>query len=180
MRITGGEYGGRILHLSKNLRARPTTDMARESLFNILNNHFDFEEIRVLDLFSGTGSISFEFSSRGCKDITLLDSDSIHLEAIRKNALILGAEGLHIIKADVYRFLQSTTGKYDIVFADPPYDDKKLIQVPDFVLGKLLKPDGWFILEHSKNQNFSKNPYFFELRNYGAVHFSFFKESKIK
>ncbi|MFV0376377.1 MAG: RsmD family RNA methyltransferase [Mangrovibacterium sp.] len=177
MRIVGGKYRGRLFNPGKSFRARPTTDMAKESLFNILQNQIDFEAIRVLDLFSGTGSISFEFASRGCTDITSVEVNFQHHRFIQETIEKLGEKSIRAIKANAFVYGTKTDQRFDLVFADPPYDLKQFAQVPNLVLnGNLLKPGGLFILEHSKNYDFSGRSEFVELRNYGSVHFAFFRK----
>lgn len=177
MRIVGGQYKGRLFTPGKSFKARPTTDMAKESLFNILQNQIDFEEIKVLDLFSGTGSISFEFASRGCTDITSVELNFQHHRFIKEVIEKLGEKSIKAIKANAFQYAEKTDQSFDLIFADPPYDHKQFAQVPDLVLsGHLLKDTGLFILEHSKNYDFSSRPEFIEVRNYGSVHFSFFRK----
>lgn len=177
MRIVGGKYRGRLFNPGKSFHARPTTDMAKESLFNILQNQVDFDSISVLDLFSGTGSISFEFASRGCTDITSIELDFQHHRFINEVIAKLNDQSIRAIKANAFVYCAKTDQSFDLIFADPPYDHKQFTQVPDLVLGKsLLKPGGLFILEHSKNYDFSDRPEFEELRHYGSVHFSFFRQ----
>ena len=176
MRIIGGKYKGRIIGVSRYFKARPTTDFAKESLFNILSNVIDFEDVKVLDLFGGTGSISFEFASRGCTSIDIVDLDSRSLKTIDEMAGNLGITGMRTIRSDVFRYLKSCTDNYDIVFADPPYTLKELSILPDRVFGSsILNMDGRFILEHPKGLDFSGHPYFAEHRKYGNVNFSFFR-----
>lgn len=179
MRIVGGAYSGRKIAVSRGFDARPTTDFAREALFNILANHFDFEEIRVLDLFSGTGSISFEFASRGCREIDLVENNSRSVQFITKVAGEMGMKGIHAVRMDVFRFLGVCRKQYDVIFADPPYDLKRIPEIPELVLEKdLLLPGGWFVLEHGKSHNFSQHARCFDVRSYGGVWFSFFELSK--
>lgn len=160
----------------KSFKARPTTDFAKESLFNILNNRIDFEELKVLDLFAGTGSIGYEFLSRGCSKLTMIELNFKHIQFI-KSVLKDLDEIAKVYRADVFKYLQNEKGKYDLIFADPPYDLANFEEVPKLVLKKdLLTDDGLFILEHPKNFNFSMLPGFVEIRKYGSVHFSFFKK----
>jgi len=176
VRIIGGAYRGRKIEVSRAFDSRPTTDFAREALFNILANRFDFENIRVLDLFSGTGSISFEFASRGCSEIDLVDINSQSAKFISKVAADMGMTSIHPVIMDVFRFLPTCKKQYHLIFADPPYELKSILDIPDLVLGyNLLLPTGWFILEHSKSQHFKSHPNFFDERHYGSVHFSFFR-----
>jgi 16S rRNA (guanine966-N2)-methyltransferase len=174
LRIIGGKYKGRSI-ASDKYNARPTTDFARESLFNILNNYFNFNEIKVLDLFAGTGSISFEFASRGCEKIDLVESDFKNFNLISSEAKKLDIKAIKPLKADAFKYLEKCNTNYDVIFADPPYDMKGVDTIPDLIFEKkLLKPEGWFILEHSKSYHFDTHPHFKEERKYGAVHFSIF------
>lgn len=176
MRITGGKYRGRIINPLPGLKARPTTDFARVGLFNILNNRIDYESITVLDLFSGTGSISFEFASRGARAVHLIEQDSKHIAGIRRIINEMGFENIKPVHIDVKSYLKTCSAEYDIVFADPPYDLPWLRDIPDLVLGSgVIAEDGFFILEHPKNEHFNSYESFFEHRNYGGVNFSFFK-----
>lgn len=177
MRIIGGELKGRLFKPGKNFKARPTTDFARENLFNILTNRIDFEELTVLDLFAGTGSITFEFASRGCRSVTTVEIDHVHYAFISSviRQLELGSK-VHLLRYDVLKFIPRCTETYDLVFADPPYQLKSLPEIPDLVFKhKLINPGGLLILEHGKSDNFSSHPNMFEQRVYGSVHFSFFR-----
>jgi len=182
MRIIGGEFKSRIFSPGKNFKARPTTDFARENLFNILANRIDFEDIKVLDLFSGTGSISFEFASRGCHNVTCVELDRMHFAFICSVIEKLDLKRtINPVCADTFRFLQKTKERYDIIFADPPYDLKRLSEIPELVMNSdLLSPHWLFILEHGKRNDFSLHPGFLELREYGSVHFTFFKHHTIE
>jgi len=176
MRVVSGTHKGRLIHPSSNMAVRPTTDFAKESLFNILNNRIDFEETSVLDLFAGTGSITYEFASRGAKDITAVDINQRCNGFIRMTADSFGFSNIRTVRADVFAFLGFCKVKYNLIFADPPYDMKNISLLPDLIFNnKLLNDGGLFILEHSRNLNFSKHPAFLEHRNYGKVNFSFFK-----
>jgi 16S rRNA (guanine966-N2)-methyltransferase len=176
LRIIAGKYKGRIIEISRNFKGRPTTDYARESLFNILNNSIDFETVSVLDLFGGSGSISFEFASRGCPSIDVVDVDSRTLKTIDEMVAKLGISGMRTIHSDYVRYLKSCRKKYDIIFADPPYAMKELPELPDRVMNSsLLNKEGRFILEHPKDYVFSAYAYFTEHRKYGNVNFSFFR-----
>jgi 16S rRNA (guanine966-N2)-methyltransferase len=176
LRIIGGKYKGRRIIPASGFKARPTTDFARESLFNILNNRVDFEEISVLDLFSGTGSISYEFASRGTKEVHLVEMDMRHISGIRRIIKELGITNIKTIHIDVQAYLKTCTVKYDVVFADPPYGLLWLKEIPDLVTGSgIVKEDGFFILEHPRGMSFSSHKLFFEHRNYGGVNFSFFR-----
>ncbi len=177
MRIINGELSGRRPLVPKNLLARPTTDQAREGLFNILRNRLDFENSRVLDLFSGTGIISFEFASLGCRDITCVERDRFHCSAIRKNFELLDISTIRLIETDAFNFLKKEVHPFDFIFADPPYDHALLITLPSLIIGKnKLLPDGFFVLEHGPDKSFTDFPGFTEVRKYGKVHFSFFKD----
>jgi 16S rRNA (guanine966-N2)-methyltransferase len=176
LRIIGGKYKGRRIQPPSNFNARPTTDFAREGLFNVLNNRIDFESVTVLDLFSGTGSISYEFASRGAAAIHLIEKDMRHISGIKRIIRELNFENIKAIHIDVKAFLKTCTAKYDVVFADPPYDLTWLKDLPDLVSGSgVIKEDGFFILEHPKGLNFKDHDLFFEHRNYGGVNFSFFR-----
>jgi 16S rRNA (guanine966-N2)-methyltransferase len=176
VRIVGGEHKGRIIDVIKEFDSRPTTDFAKEALFNIVTNYFDFEEISFLDLFGGTGSISYECNSRGCRKIDLVDSNSHSIQFIAKTADKMNMKGIHTVKMDVFRFLEICKTKYNLIFADPPFELKDLEKMPDAVLSRdLLLPGGWFILEHPKKYKFAEHPRFFDTRKYGNIHFSFFR-----
>ena len=176
MRIIGGTYRGKQIVADKHLTLRPTTDFAKEGLFNILSNRFDVSSFDVLDLFSGTGSISYEFASRGCREIHAVEIEPRHVAFIRATAGKLGFRQMRVIRDDVFHFLSICKTQYDIVFADPPYDMPNIEKIPDEVLDRnILKPDGILILEHSKWSDFSEHDLLLDQRNYGNVHFSFFK-----
>jgi len=176
MRIISGSLKGRRFSPPKSFSARPTTDVARESLFNILNNRVDFEELSVLDLFAGTGSISYEFASRGCEDITTVELNYKHFSFIKSMIKEFGFEKeIRLIKADAFKYLKKCGLKYSLIFADPPFDLKEFETIPDkFFEQDLLKADGVFILEHSDKLSFNEHPKFQEVKKYGKVHFSFF------
>jgi len=175
VRIISGIYKKQRINPPSNLSLRPTTDMAKEALFNILNNNFYFDELKVLDLFSGTGSISYEFASRGCNDITAIESNSHHISFIHKTVEKLSIKGMKIIRADVFSFLKSSKQSYNIIFADPPFDMKEYEKIPNLIFEKnLLEKNGWLIIEHPININFSLHLNFSETRKYGKVNFSIF------
>lgn len=179
MRIVGGKYKGRIFTPDKKFSSRPTTDLAKEALFNILTNRYDFEGMKILDLFSGTGSISFEFISRGAESVTSVEINHRHIRFIREAAEKLGIHNIKIIQHDALRYVKKGDEKFDIVFADPPFDLPVLGDVPGAVLGSgILKENGLLIVEHAKDYDFSTHPLFTELRQYGKVHFSFFNAKK--
>ncbi len=176
MRIISGSCGGRTINPPKNLRARPTTDFAKENLFNVLGNVVDFEGIDVLDLFAGTGSISYEFASRGAASVTSVEINAVHYNFIRTTAKSFGLTNIHPVKANVFLYLKSCAKKYDVIFSDAPYDLEGSEAVVDMVLDKgLLKEGGIFIFEHSKDKDFSRHPRFSRLRSYGSVQFSIFE-----
>jgi len=184
MRIISGNYGGRRFDAPKNLPARPTTDLAKGALFNILQNRIDFEGAQCLDLFGGTGSISFELLSRGAERVCCVEMGRMQQQFIQKVAgdLHIGHE-LQLIRGDVFKYLKTISsspakgeGLFDFIFADPPYALPELPELPNLILAsKILKPDGIFVLEHGDSNDFSQAPGFKEIRIYGAVHFSFFE-----
>jgi len=175
MRIVGGKHRGRIFNPGKSFKARPTTDMAKESLFNVLQNLIDFENIRALDLFSGTGSISYEFLSRGCPDVTAVEINVAHIQFIKEVIEKLGEKNIRIVKSNAFVFTKRINEKFDLIFADPPYDHPKFNDVAPLIFNNnLLNPEGLFILEHSAQFDYSNHPNFKELRCYGSVHFSLF------
>lgn len=175
MRIIAGSLKGRRLNPPANLPVRPTTDMARESLFNILNNYVDFEDCTVMDLFSGTGAVAVEFVSRGAREVTAVDINNACTEYIKSEAGRLGLRNLHVVRTDVFDLLKRANRKFDIVFADPPYALEGLDTLPDLVFGsEVLTEDGIFILEHPREYSFEEHPRFWQHRNYGKVNFTFF------
>lgn len=177
MRIISGKYKGRAINPPRNLRARPTTDFAKENLFNVLGNLVDFEECDVLDLFAGTGSISYEFASRGARSVTSVEINPVHYNFIRQTAAQLGIEHFYAVKANVFLYLKSCSKQFDLIFSDAPYDLEGSEEVIRLVLeGNLLREEGLLIFEHSKNVDFSGHPCFWQLRSYGSVQFSFFKK----
>ncbi len=176
MRIISGTYKGHRINPPTNITARPTTDFAKESLFNVLNNRIDFEEITVLDLFAGTGGISFEFASRGTPSITSIEMNNRHSGFIRKIIKELQFDTINLIQGDVFKYINNHKTKFDLIFADPPYDLPELDLLPDIIFKKeLLKENGFFILEHPSKKDFRNHPHFAEHRHYGNVNFSFFK-----
>ncbi len=177
MRIVSGKYKGRRINPPKNLPVRPTTDMSKESLFNILNNHFDFEDLAVLDLFSGTGNLSYEFASRGSADITAVDEDAGCIRFIRQTAQEFDFS-ISAMRINAYSFLDKDSRQYDVIVADPPYhfEAEKLLRIPSIVFErKLLSPEGMLIIEHSKHTSMDAHPYFSFRKNYGGSVFSFFE-----
>ncbi|MDR1726148.1 MAG: 16S rRNA (guanine(966)-N(2))-methyltransferase RsmD [Bacteroidales bacterium] len=178
MRIIAGKFRGKKLLPPQNLPIRPTTDLAKESLFNILRTRIDLENAEILDLFCGTGGIGLEFISRGAKRVLSVDSNPKCIDFIRKTATQLNINNLFVLRSDAFFFLGSSQQSFDIVFADPPYDLKQFDIIPDLVLKSFVKEDGLFIFEHSKEHNFQSNPCFIEQRTYGKVNFSFFIKNK--
>lgn len=176
MRIISGEMRGRRFNPPDNFSARPTTDMAKESLFNVLNNLVNFEELKILDLFSGTGSITYEFVSRGCCDVTSIEQNYNHQKFIAKTIKEFGIEDkARSVKADAFKFVSSTAEQYDIIFADPPFDLEKAAELPTLIVDRgLLKDGGMFILEHSGAGKYNAHQYFTQTRSYGKVNFTFF------
>lgn len=176
MRIITGKYKGRHFEVPRSFKARPTTDFAKENLFNVLRAYIDFEEgVTALDLFAGTGSITLELLSRGCSRVVSVEKDPQHYAFIRSVVEKLADDAADLLRADVFRYLDRCCEQFDFIFADPPYALKELEQLPDLVFAKnLLAPDGLFVLEHGKTQDFSNHPHFLEHRSYGSVNFSFF------
>ncbi len=175
MRIISGEYKGRIITPPRSFKARPTTDFAKENIFNVLANWYDFDELSVLDIFSGTGSISYEFVSRGAKSVVSVEMDSVHQAFIKETATKLKMNALRSIRMNAFAYLKSCKEQYDLIFADPPYDLDGIDALPDTVFeNNLLNEDGCFVLEHSKGKDYSEHPFFKEKRSYGSVNFSIF------
>ena len=181
MRIVGGDLKGRAIMPPAGYQARPTTDFAKEGLFNTLTNELDFEEISVLDLFSGTGSISYEFASRGCKDIIAVEMNPANASFIKKTAAALKLNGsIQVVHHNVFDFFGICTKKFDVIFADPPYAIEGLDTIPDKVFSReILNEDGLLILEHPATYSFETHPAFIKERKYGNVHFSYFRNKKI-
>ena len=178
MRIISGSHKGRVLRPPQGLPVRPTTDLAKESLFNILNNYIDFESIKVLDLFAGTGNISLEFASRNASLILSIDVNSRCIDYISKTAADLNFRNLSAIRANVFTFLTRPAGKYDVIFADPPYDMEGREKIPGLIFeNNWLAEEGWLVMEHDKSISFKDHPFFSDERRYGKVHFTFFTNS---
>ncbi|NAS12099.1 16S rRNA (guanine(966)-N(2))-methyltransferase RsmD [Poritiphilus flavus] len=177
MRIISGKYKGKRILAPRELPVRPTTDMAKEALFNILNNSYYFEDLKVLDLFSGTGNIAYEFASRGCRQIYSVDQDYRCIKFISKTSKTLDLN-IQTIKSDVFKYLKKTDLKFDIIFADPPYrfELNDFANIPELVFSRdLLLPDGTLIIEHSKHTELSELQHFKTARKYGGSVFSFFE-----
>lgn len=176
MRIITGQYKGRHFDIPRSFKARPTTDFAKENLFNVLNGYIDFDGISALDLFSGTGSISLELVSRGCGRVISVEMDRDHHTFISQCLKKLGTDVCTPIRGDVFRFIKSCRQQFDFIFADPPYALRELPQIPDLIFQKdILAPDGIFVFEHGKDNDFSSHPHFVEHRSYGSVNFTIFR-----
>ena len=174
MRVITGSARGRRLKELEGMETRPTTDRVKEGLFNVLQ--FDIEGRRVLDLFAGTGSMTIELLSRGCGKVVSVERDAQHFRFISQIIDTLKAPNCYLLRTDVFRYLDRCNEQFDFIFADPPYALKNLENLPDLVFRhNLLKPDGLFVLEHGKTNDFSTHPSFKEHRAYGSVNFSFFK-----
>lgn len=177
MRVISGIYKRRRFDIPRTFKARPTTDFAKENLFNVLSNYIDFEDnINALDLFAGTGSISIELVSRGCNKVISVEKDPQHYAFICQIMKEVKTDRCIPIRGDVFRYLERCNESFDFIFADPPYELKGLETIPTLILEKnLLKENGLFVLEHGKKNTFENNPHFIEHRSYGSVNFSFFK-----
>lgn len=177
MRIIRGKYGRRRFDVPRNISARPTTDFARENIFNVLECRYDFDDTSALDLFAGTGAISFEFLSRGCRKVVAVENTSTQFAFIKSVAQRLNVgTSLTVLKTDAFKFIECSDEKFDFIFADPPYDHPGFGEIPSLVLSSgMLKPGTVFIMEHSKNYDFSDLPHFTEHRVYGSVNFSIFQ-----
>lgn len=180
MRIIGGEHGGRKFNPPNNMpHTRPTTDIAKEGLFNVLQHKMDFEELKTLDLFGGTGSISYELASRGVQDLTVVEKDANMYEFIKKTSAALRIENMKVIKMDVFKFIESCTDKFDFIFAGPPYALTNIDDLPRLIFEKhLLKPGGWFVLEHTPRNDYKSFPFYKAERNYGTTVFTTFIEDR--
>ena len=175
MRIISGKYKSRRFDVPKSFKSRPTTDFAKENLFNILSNQLDWEDVKALDLFSGTGSISFELLSRGCKEVVCVEKDAAHYAFIKKVRAELQEKNMEPIKGDVFKFIETCQQTFDFIFADPPYALPELSKIPEMILSKsLLNENGIFVMEHPKEYDFSALPLFTQKRVYGSVNFSIF------
>lgn len=175
MRIIRGKFGRRRFDVPGNITARPTTDFARENIFNVIENLIDLEGAVALDLFGGTGAISFEFLSRECASVTTVEKNHVQFNFIRKVRDMLGVNNMTLVKGDVFKFIDTTTQKYDVIFVDPPYDLPNFGEIPGKILAsKMVKPGTLFVMEHSKAYDFSSLPHFYQHRVYGSVNFSLF------
>ncbi|MBN8675770.1 MAG: RsmD family RNA methyltransferase [Chitinophagales bacterium] len=180
MRIIGGEHGGRRFNPPNNMPyTRPTTDIAKEGLFNVLQHKLDFEELKTLDLFGGTGSISYELASRGVTDLTIVEKDTQMFEFIKKTGQALRIENLKAVKMDVFKFIDNCGDKFDFIFAGPPYALTTIDELPRRIFEKkLLRKNGWFVLEHTPRNDYKTFPYYSSERNYGTTIFTVFIETR--
>ena len=175
MRIISGIYKSRRFDIPGNFNARPTTDFAKENIFNVIGNLIDLDEAIALDLFAGTGSIGFELLSRGCREVVCIEKDAVHYAFIKKVRDELETTQLSVLRTDAMKYIASVNQTFDFIFADPPYAFKELPLVPDYILSRrLLNPNGVFVMEHPKEYDFSQLPGFLQRRVYGAVNFSIF------
>lgn len=177
MRIITGKYKGRHFDIPRSFKARPTTDFAKENIFNVLTQYVDFDGATALDLFSGTGSISLELLSRGCQQVVSVELDRDHHRFILQClAKLNGEKNVQCLRADVFRYLKSCRQQFDLIFADPPYALRELPQIPDLIFERgVLAEGGIFVFEHGKDHDFSAHPHFVEHRQYGSVNFSLFR-----
>lgn len=176
MRIIRGKYGRRRFDVPHNITARPTTDFARENIFNVIDNIMDLEGTKALDLFAGTGAVSYELLSRGCSSVTAVEKAATQLAFIRKVKGLLGDENLTIVRGDVFKFIGGCREQFDFIFADPPYDLENFSEIPGLILSSQMVRQGTLIvIEHSKEYDFSSLPCFMEHRVYGSVNFSLFQ-----
>lgn len=182
MRIITGKYKGRSFDVPRTFKARPTTDFAKENIFNVVRQHIDFEGATALDLFSGTGSISLELLSRGCNQVISVEMDRDHHRFITSCLQKLGDKNCTPIRGDVFRFIKACKLQFDFIFADPPYQLENLATLPQLIMHtkgrQLLKSEGIFVLEHGKNYDFSDDDCFIDHREYGSVNFSLFKSKQ--
>ena len=176
MRIISGELGGRRINPPANMpHTRPTTDIAKEGLFNIIQNNLVLENLKTLDLFGGTGCISYELYSRGVRDLTIVEKDPSMFAFIKKTAGLLGVEPLNLIFSDVFKYIHTCSEKFDFIFAGPPYALGNIEELPTQIFEKgLLNTDGWFVLEHTPRNNFQNFPFYRTERKYGTTIFSIF------
>ena len=175
MRIIRGKYGRLRFDVPINITARTNTDFARENIFNVIENLIDLEGAVALDLFAGTGAVSFEFLSRECESVTSVEKSHVQFNFIRKVRDQLNVKNMTLIKGDVFRFIETTRQKFDVIFVDPPYDLPNFGEIPGKILAsELVKPGTVFVMEHSKNYDFSQLPHFHQHRAYGSVNFSIF------
>ena len=176
MRIIGGEHGRRRISPPANMpNTRPTTDVAKEGLFNVISNNLDIEELKTLDLFGGTGSISYELASRGANDVTIIEKDPKMYEFIKKTAGELKLQNFKVLKLDVFKYIDQCADKFDFIFAGPPYALGNIDELPKLIFEKqLLNSKGWFVLEHTPRNDYKTFPHYTTERNYGTTIFSIF------
>ncbi|MCS6935544.1 MAG: RsmD family RNA methyltransferase [Chitinophagales bacterium] len=181
MRIIGGKLSGQRFEPPKNIPTRPTTDYAKQGLFNMLSHYYNFENIKALDLFGGTGSIAYEFASRGCMDVTTVEIFPRCAAFIRQTARRFNLTQIHVIQTDVFQFIANTPDKYDVIFAGPPYPLPNLRHLPDLIFERnLLLGEGWFILEHNPQYAFDTHAHFYKSRHYGTTIFSIFTNNTVQ
>jgi 16S rRNA (guanine(966)-N(2))-methyltransferase RsmD len=178
MRIVGGIFGGRRFSPPARIPARPTTEVAKEGLFNMLNNSMDLEGLKTLDLFGGTGSISYELASRGAEDLTIVERDPVTVDFIKKTIAELGIKDkVNLIRNDVFKFIKQSTDRYNFIFAGPPYALETIDDLPKMVFEKqMLLPGGVFVLEHTPRNDYQHHPHFTRIKNYGTTVFTFFTQ----
>lgn len=177
MRVITGKYKGKRFDVPHTFKARPTTDFAKENIFNVLRAYVDFEETRVVDLFAGTGSITIEFLSRGCPEVVSVERDRQHFGFIASCLRSLEDPAARPVCGDALKFIERANRSFDLIFADPPYQLRELPELPDRVMqSRLVAPGTIFVLEHGKNYDFSERPDFLEHRSYGSVNFSLFRK----
>ena len=180
MRIITGKYKGRHFDIPRSFKARPTTDFAKENIFNVLTQYVDLDGAEALDLFSGTGSISYECASRGAGSIYSIELDFQNSRYIKKTSEELGLNAIRVIKGDAFKFVSACGMKFNFIFADPPYALETLATIPDKVFAAgVLAADGLFVLEHGRTNSFTEHPNFVEERSYGNVHFSLFRNKSM-
>jgi len=178
MRIIQGKYKSKRIHAPKNLPVRPTTDMAKEGIFNVINNEFYFDQLTVLDLFSGTGNISYEFASRGVKSVTSVDINYNCTRYINSMVRELGFDQVTVIKSDVNKYIETSKSIFKVIYADPPYQMERQDQMVESIMASnLLQDGGWFIIEHDPHHHFDHLDGFIQQRRYGSVHFSIFEKN---
>jgi len=175
VRIISGIFRGKHIHPPGNFKARPTTDFAKESLFNILSHRYTIEGMDILDLFSGTGSITYEFASRGARSVVAVEMAAVHYDFIKETCRSMQLEQVSVLRSDVFKYIKKPVQSFDIIFADPPYDHQDLPALPDLIFAtEILREQGLFILEHPGNYSFTAHPNFLQHRKYGGVNFTIF------